>query len=150
MRWIQWTWSFLAKRGQICRHCGRLLDAQAHGRHLASGLGQLRVVNPGNQVSQRVLGCAGRDGVTAHEVRQIRTESPIGCGTSHGMAIDTGGPLEDLLSFRYRAAHSRGLALLLNPAVEILPRVDVNAQKHQGMLRSTILRTLPEEQPGLM
>src|SRR5271167_2841187 len=97
MRWIQSASLLLAKRGKVCRHFGRLLDAQAHGRHFGSWFQRVRIVNPGDEIAYRVLRHAGGDGLTAHQMGEIGTESPIRYGTRHGVAVDTGRVFENLL-----------------------------------------------------
>src|SRR5579862_7553617 len=42
------------------------------------------------------------------------------------------------------------LLLFMNPAVKLLGRLHVDAQKHLGVLRSAILRALSQEQAGLV
>ncbi len=60
------------------------------------------------------------------------------------MAIDARG------RFEYSLAGGRGrlrnLLLLLNPPVELLARLHVDAQQHLGVLCSAILRALPQKQ----
>ena len=44
----------------------------------------------------------------------------------------------------------RRLTLLLRPAIEFIARLDVDTQKHFGVLRAAILGTLPQVQPSLV
>src|ERR1700747_2657105 len=122
MRLIQSTFVFLAKRCQIFGYLSRLLGAQAHRRHLAAWFDDSRIVNPGNEVSQRVLRCACGNRLPAHEMCKVRTEG-TGCRrTRNCVAVDTGRTLEDPFPLRYRGADVRWPALLLSPAFEIFPR----------------------------
>ena len=112
---------------QILRHGSRLLSAQSHGRHLAPGFDGSRIVNPRQQVSQRIARRAGGDRLPAHEMGKIGTVDAIGSRACNGVAVDAGRLLEDPLSWGRRLSDVRRLALLLNPAIEIFPRVDVHA-----------------------
>ena len=94
--------------------------------------------------------CAGRDRVSAHQVREVGTESPVGHCARHGVAVDAGGRLEYALSLGNSATCSRRLALLLNPSVEFILRLDINTQQHLGVLCPAILRTLAEVNSGLL
>ena len=66
------------------------------------------------------------------------------------VAIDAGGPLEnhpargDLWVLRLRRL------LLAYPAIEILRRVNINAQQHLRVLRAAILRALSDEKAGAL
>src|SRR5580698_3536443 len=144
VRWIQPASLLLTKCGKVCRHFGRLLDAQAHGRHFGSWFQNVRIVNPGDEVAYRVLRRAGGDGLTAHQMGEIRTESPIRHSTRYGVAVDTCRLFENLLPLRDGRAGVRRLALLLNPTVEVLAGIDIHAQKHQRVLRSAVLRALSQ------
>ena len=64
--------------------------------------------------------------VPAHQVRQIRTEATIGHRARHGVAVDAGGGFEDVLSLGRRVTQVRRLSLFLNPAIEFIPRLDIN------------------------
>src|ERR1700676_1596863 len=141
MRWIQST---SAKSLQIDRHLIRLLTAQTHGRHFAPRFDDSRIVNPRHQAFERVTRRAGGYRLPAHEMREIRTVSAICSRACNCVAVDAGRLLEDPLSWGGRLSDVRWLALLLNPAVEIFPRVNVHAQKHLGMLGPAVLRALPQ------
>jgi hypothetical protein len=70
----------------------------------------------------------------------------------YGMAVDARDGFKNALTVRsIRAFRARlGRALLVgNPTVELLTRRDVDAQKHLGMLRSAVLRALPQVDPCL-
>src|SRR5579859_7309967 len=121
----------LAKRCQIFSYLRRLLGSQAHRRHLASGFGESRIVDPGNEVSQRVPGGARGYCLTTHKMCKIGTEGAGGRCTGDGMAVHAGRTLEDPPPLGSSGADPRRPALLLNPAVESFRGVDVHTKQHQ-------------------
>src|SRR6476646_11561407 len=66
------------------------------------------------------------------------------------MTVDAGGSLEDAPPSVYSVIRVRLLILLLNPAFELIAGLDIDAQKHLGVLCAAILRTLPQENARLM
>jgi len=77
-------------------------------------------------------------------MREVRTESAVGHCARHGVAVDAGGRLEYPLSLSDRVIYECRLALLLNPPVKFVPRLDINTQQHLGVLGSAVLNTLAE------
>src|SRR5260370_36396991 len=73
---------------------------------------------------------------------EIGAEAPIGDCARHGMTVNAGSSLEHTSSFGNNIACGCRLTLLLDPAVELIARLNINTQKHFGVLRSAILRTL--------
>jgi hypothetical protein len=59
------------------------------------------------------------------------------------VAVDTRRPFENALPRGDSFTGLSRLALVLNPAVELIARLHIDAQKHLGMLGSAILRALP-------
>lgn len=66
------------------------------------------------------------------------------------MAIQAWTCLENHLSPRHRARRYRLLTLFLDPPVELSPGLNVNLQKHFGVLRSAELRALANVDPGFL
>src|SRR5438094_10600633 len=60
------------------------------------------------------------------------------------MTVDAGSGLEYPSPLRNNIAYRRRLPLLLNPAVELIARLDINAQKHFCVLCPAILRALAQ------
>src|SRR5271154_4040680 len=90
------------------------------------------------------------DGLTAHEVRQVGPEAPVGHRPGNSVAIDACGLLEYATS-RVHSIRIRGRQFLSrDPRLELCRRVDVYAQQHLGVLRAAILRALTEVQSGLV
>src|SRR6202034_1523363 len=108
------------------------------------------MADPEPKILRGIRGRAGRDGVPAHQVREVRTESAAGHRARHAVAVDAGGGLEYPLSLRNRVMRQRRLALLLNPPVKLLLRLDINPQQHFGVLRAAVLRTLAEVNSSLL
>ena len=54
------------------------------------------------------------------------------------------------LAGRNGVGRVRGLLLLLNPTIELVARLHIDAEKHLGVLGSAILRALPQENTGLV
>ena len=69
---------------------------QFHRRHERSRFERVGIVDPGAQIVWRVLGHAGREGRTTHQMRQIGPENTIGGRTADGMTVDTGDRLKEL------------------------------------------------------
>src|SRR5580658_1485396 len=87
-----------AKSLQILRHRSRLLSVQTHGRHLAAWLNDGGIVNPRDQVSERIARRSGGYRLPAHEMRKIRTVGALRSRACNSVAVDAGRLLEDALS----------------------------------------------------
>src|ERR1700688_3221724 len=107
------------------------------------------ILNPAPQIFWGVRRRSGCNGVTAHQMSQIGAEASICHGTRNGMAVDAGRPLKDLLPFRDSVSYLRRSTLVLNPPVEFVACLYINAQQHLGMLSPAVLRALPQIKPGL-
>src|SRR5258708_16463061 len=77
-------------------------------------------------------------------------ELPIGNGSCHSVAVNAGRRLEYSSPLGNNTTHGRGLPLLLNPTVELIAGLNIDAEKHLGMLRPAILRTLAQVNPRLL
>src|SRR6202171_1335579 len=66
------------------------------------------------------------------------------------MAVDAGSRLEYALPFRNSGTRVRRLTLLFNPAVELITGLHIDAEKHLGMLCSTILSALTQVESVLL
>src|SRR6476646_9800207 len=66
------------------------------------------------------------------------------------MTVDAGGSLEDAPPSVYSVIRLRLLILLLNPAFELIAGLDIDAQKHLGVLRAAILRALSQVKTRLV
>src|ERR1700678_4705186 len=117
---------YLPKRYQIWSYRSRLLNAQTHRRHLAAGFEHIRFVNPRDEASDRVFHRARGYCLPAHQMGEIGTEGSMGSRARNRVAVHAGRRLEETLPRGDLAADVRGLALLSNPAIEILSRVDVD------------------------
>src|SRR2546422_2087550 len=66
------------------------------------------------------------------------------------MTVDASSRLENAPPLRNCGTRLRRPPLLFNPAIELLARLHVDAEKHLGVLRSTILCALAQVEPGLL
>src|ERR1051325_7121977 len=83
-------------------------------------------------------------------MRQIRSKASISHSAIDPMTIDAGGLLENqTASGRARIVLGQ-LLLLLDPAVEFLARIHINAEQHLCMLGATVLGALAEKQSGAL
>src|SRR6201987_3446295 len=108
------------------------------------------ITNPQLKISRSIISTPRRNRVSAHQVREVRAESPVGHCARDRVAVDAGGRLEYPLSLRNSLTYRRRLALLLNPLVKFIPRLDIHAQQHLGVLGPAILRTLAEVNADLL
>src|ERR1700674_672689 len=75
---------------------------------------------------------------------QIRAEAPVRDSARNGMAVDARSSLKDPTPFvRCAISHVR-LSFILNPLVELLLRVNVDAQEHLGVLHPAVLGALAD------
>src|ERR1700688_5020140 len=81
---------------------------------------------------------------------EVWSEAATGHGSRHRVAVDTGGRFEYSLPLGNGITDDCRLALLLNPAAEVILRLNINTQQHLGVLGPAILRTLPEVNAGLL
>src|SRR5438270_4982153 len=65
------------------------------------------------------------------------------------MAIDARRGLEDMASLGHGLVYMGGLALLMDPAVEILSRLNIYAEEHLRVLHATVLSALSQINSGL-
>ena len=66
------------------------------------------------------------------------------------MTVDACGRLEYPLPLRNRVIYIRRLALLSDPPIKFILRLDINPQQHLGVLSPAILRALAEVDSGLL
>src|SRR5262245_25224756 len=136
--------SSLAQSQQVVDERVELLAGELHRRHERARLQRVRALEPREQVLAAHQGGAGRERLTAREVRQVRAEAPGGDGPAHAVAVDAGRRLEDAPPGHGRGVGHRGGALRRRPALEVRARVRDYAQEHVGVLRAAELRALPE------
>ena len=142
LRISRWYWQTSAKSLQICSNRARVLIAQAHGRHLRSRFDGVGIANPEAQHIGRIVSRTSGDGVPAHQVSQVRAEPPFRWSPRDGMAVDA--------RRRFKHAFAGGLGrlgqllLLVNPAIEFLARlhIDADAAFSRAVFRN-IVRTVP-------
>src|ERR1700683_3104213 len=105
---------------------------------------------PGPQVF-RSVGCSARcNGVTTHQMREVRTKMSICDGSGNSVAVHAGSRLKDAAAFHNRVTRDGRLFLLLDPVVELFRRIHINPQQHFGVLDAAILRALTEINSGLL
>src|SRR6266849_4968577 len=117
---------------------------QVHGWHPRTRFDGVRISNPAPEVLRCVWNDTGGNRVAAHEMRQIRTESPVRGRACDRVAVYAGRHLEDAPAAGDCVIDLCGPALPGDPAIECGARVDVHAKQHLGVLRATILRTLAQ------
>ena len=99
----------------------------------------------------RVFGAAP-EAMVSRLIRCVRSgpKLPVRHGSCDGVAVHAGGSFEDTAAFRHGIIIHRRLLLLLNPSAELFRRIDINAQKHLGMLDAAILSALAKINSGLL
>src|SRR6266852_3212754 len=100
---------------------------EPHRRHERSRFEPAWILNPQAKILVVVLGDAGCDRVTAHQMGEIRTESSLCWRAGYCVAIHAGGSLKNALALGRGITRLRGLALVLNPVVELCARLNVDA-----------------------
>src|SRR5258708_24192441 len=86
---------WLFQRNEVSDQLIELLVIQVHSGHQHPGLELVRCLDPGAQVIGRVLDHTGSESIPAHKVGQIRAKSAGSNRPVEGMAVDTGGLLEN-------------------------------------------------------
>jgi hypothetical protein len=99
---------------------------EPHRRHERSRLEPTWVLNPQANILVVVPGYAGCDRVAAHQVGEVRTESPLCWRAGYCVAVYAGSSFKNTLPLIRGITRLRGLALLLNPVVELFARLNVN------------------------
>src|SRR5260221_8787568 len=100
---------------------------EPHRRHERSRLEPAWILNPKAKIFVIVLCYAGCDRVAAHQVSEVRTESSQCWRTGYCVAIHASSSFKNALPLGRGITRLRGLALLLNPVVEVGARLNVYA-----------------------
>src|ERR1700729_1098864 len=77
-------------------------------------------------------------------MREVRAETAIGHGSRDRVTVDASRHFEYSLALRNGITDCCRLALLLNPAIKLILRLNVDAQQHLGVLRPAILGALTQ------
>lgn len=86
---------------------------------------------------------------SAHQMCEVRTEVAIGHGSRDRVTVDASRRFEYSLPLGSGITGDCRLALLLNPASELILRLNVDTQQHLGVLRPGILSALTQVEPRL-
>src|SRR5262249_32729999 len=109
-----------------------------------------RVLDPEAQIFWCVPGCAGRDRVTTHHVREIGTKAASAVRALDCVAIHASGRLENASPRGFAVALCARKLLRAYPFVKIGLSLHGRLQKHLRMLRAAILRALAEICSGFL
>src|ERR1700722_1915907 len=83
-------------------------------------------------------------------MREVWAKAAVGDGASHRVTVDAGRQFKYPLPWGTGTIHGRRLMLLLNPAIELGTRLNVDAQQHLRVLRPAILRALAQIDSALV
>src|ERR1700722_3880395 len=135
---------------QICGHGVQLLLVQLHRWHQGARFDSLGIPNPEPEIFWCVAGCAGCNRISTHQVGEVGTKASFRRCARHSVAVGAGSSFEYSLPLGSRVTHYGRLGLLLNPSVEVLMRLNINTQKHLGVLCPAVLSTLAQVKTGLV
>src|SRR5262249_14836830 len=102
-------------------------------------------LNPKAEFFRSILSRTGGDGLAAHQVREVRTETSVRNRAADRMTVDASSGLKNTSSLTYLAVLNRWLLLRADPGSKIFAVIHRYTQKHLGVLSPAILGALTQK-----